>query len=193
MTATSSVTTDAPDREAQAAWVEAIAARRDKDAFAALFAFYAPRVKSYLLRLGAGDGEAEELAQEVMIAVWRKATTFNPAQASVSTWIFRIARNRRIDAFRRGSKPAIDPYDPSLLPEPATPPDEAASAAEREAAVREALTELPGDQLELLQLAFFDGLTHREIAEARALPLGTVKSRLRLAFQKMRAKLEETL
>lgn len=190
---TRTATSDALDREAQADLVEAVARDRDKDAFARLFTYFAPRVKAYLLRLGTDDAHAEELAQEVMIAVWRKAHTFDRRQAAVSTWLFRIARNRRIDAARRAGKPELDPYDPSLLPEPETAPDDQVSAAEREAAVRAAIAELPPEQLELLELAFFNGLSHAEIAEARGLPLGTVKSRLRLAFQKLRGKLDEAL
>ena len=182
--------TAAEEREAHADLIEAIAQRRDRSAFAELFQYFAPRVKAYLLRLSLDDARAEELAQEVMIAVWRRAETYDRMQASASTWIFRIARNRRIDAARRDAKPALDPYDPSLAPVEEAPPDQQVSAQEREAAVRDAIADLPPDQLELLQLAFFDGLSHSEIAEKRGLPLGTVKSRLRLAFQKLRGKLE---
>lgn len=171
----------------------AVGLNRDKAAFAELFSHFAPRVKAYLLRLGAADALAEELAQEVLIAVWRKAETFDRSQASVSTWIFRIARNRRIDALRRDSKPELDPFDPSLSPDAETPPDDAVSAAERDRAVRDAIKDLPTEQLELLRLAFFDGLSHRDIAERLDLPLGTVKSRLRLAFQKLRGRLDGDL
>lgn len=178
------------DREAHADAVEAIARHQDRDAFAQLFGYFAPRIKAYLLRLGADDGQAEELAQEVMIAVWRKASTFDRSQASVSTWIFRIARNRRIDALRRANKGDLDPDEPMLTPEPETPPDEAVHALEREEQVREAMNQLPAQQLELLRLAFFDGLSHSEIAKREGLPLGTVKSRLRLAFARLRITLE---
>lgn len=176
----------APDgREALDALVEATA-RQDRAAFAELFSFFAPRVKSYLLRLNAGDTLAEEIAQEVMLTVWRKAHQFDRSQASASTWIFRIARNRRIDAARRLAKPALQPDEPALMPAPAEAPDEAVHASARDERVRAALKGLPDEQLALLQLAFFDGLSHREIADRLALPLGTVKSRLRLAFDKLR-------
>ncbi|MBU6372276.1 MAG: sigma-70 family RNA polymerase sigma factor [Alphaproteobacteria bacterium] len=168
--------------------MEAIARRQDRDAFAEIFAFYAPRVKGYLLRLGAGDGLAEEIAQEVMITVWRKAALFDRRQASVSTWIFRIARNRRIDAARR-SRPDFDPNEPGLAPEADRPADDQMELAEREDLVRQVLGELPEEQVNLLRAAFYDGLSHREIAEKFGLPLGTVKSRIRLAFGKMRARL----
>ncbi len=182
-----------PDRDRHCALVEAIALRRDRTAFGELFAYFAPRVKAYCRRLGADDGLAEELAQEVLVAVWRKADTFDRRQASVSTWIFRIARNRRIDALRRTMRPELDPDDPLLQPEPAPAPDEEVSAMEREARVRSALQDLPADQLELLKLAFYEGLSHSEIAERAGLPLGTVKSRIRLAFMKLRGRLHGEL
>lgn len=167
----------------------AIATRQDREAFAEIFAFYAPRVKAYMLRLGAGAALAEELAQEVMITVWRKAALFDRKQASVSTWIFRVARNRRIDAARRAKHADFDQQDPILHPEPAAPPDEAVSAGQRDNLVREALTTLPPEQVDLLKQAFYDGLSHREIAVKTGIPLGTVKSRIRLAFGRLRAAL----
>lgn len=181
--------TTAPDRERFADLMNAVAARQDREAFAELFAFYAPRVKAYMLRLGAGSALAEELAQEVMITVWRKAGLFDRTQASVSTWIFRVARNRRIDAARRAKHVDFDQQDPVFQPEPEIAPDDAVSAAETEASVRAALAELPSEQIELLKQAFYDGLSHREIAEKTGVPLGTVKSRIRLAFGKLRQRL----
>lgn len=178
-----------PDRDRFARLVEAIAARQDRDAFAELFAFYAPRVKGYVLRLGAGDAVAEEIAQDVMISVWRKAHLFDRRQASVSTWIFRIARNRRIDVLRRTKKPELDANEPAFQPEEPPAPDEALTASEREDLVRAAIAELPEEQLQLLRAAYYDGLSHREIAEQSGLPLGTVKSRIRLAFAKLRVRL----
>ena len=180
------------DRDQLDSLVEATA-RKDRDAFASLFNFYAPRIKAYLMRLNAPDSLAEELTQEVMLSVWRKAETFDKTQASASTWIFRIARNRRIDAARRAAKPALDGEDPSLQPPEVEMPDSAAHAAGREAVVREALKTLPEEQVALLRLAFFDGLSHRDIADRIGAPLGTVKSRLRLAFDKLRRVLDEEL
>ncbi len=179
-----------PDRERFADLMQAIAARQDRQAFAEVFSYYGPRVKGYMLRLGAGDALGEELAQEVMITVWRKAHLFDRTQASVSTWIFRIARNKRIDVARRLNRPELDPEDPALLPEAPPSADDALSALEQEERVRVVLAELPSEQLSLLQQAFYEGLSHREIAERNGLPLGTVKSRIRLAFTKMRARLE---
>ncbi len=167
------------------AWVSACA-NKDRDAFSNLFEYYAPRIKAYLRRLASDDATAEELTQDVMLTIWRKAAQFDPSHASASTWIFRIARNRRIDLARRTNKPDLDPNEPMLIPEAETAPDDAAQAGEREIRVREALKTLPAEQIRLLQLAFFDGLSHSEIAEQENLPLGTVKSRLRLAFDKLR-------
>jgi RNA polymerase sigma-70 factor, ECF subfamily len=178
-----------PDRERYADLMAAIAERQDRDAFAELFAFYAPRVKSYMLRLAAGEAQAEELAQEVMITVWRKAHLFDRTQASVSTWIFRIARNRRIDLSRRQRPVELDPEMPGVAPEALPAPDARLNAEERETQVRAALAELPDEQIDLLKAAFYEGLSHREIADKTGLPLGTVKSRIRLAFAKMRARL----
>ena len=167
-----------------------IAAEQCRSSFASLFEFFAPRLKSYMLRLGADDSQAEELAQEVLVTVWRKAGQYDPKKASVSTWIFRIARNRRIDAHRRVSKPAIEPDDPILRPEDPEEPDEIVNRAQMDAVVREELKKLPEEQLVLLQAAFYDGLSHSEIAERFGLPLGTVKSRIRLAFNRLRGQLQ---
>jgi RNA polymerase sigma-70 factor (ECF subfamily) len=179
------------DRDRFSDLMEAVAERQDRDAFAQIFAFYAPRVKAYVLRLGAEEPLAEEIAQEVMIIVWRKAGLFDRRQASVSTWIFRIARNRRIDAARRTKLDAFDPDEPMLAPAPVEQADENVSLAEREARVRAALADLPPEQLSLLQAAFYEGLSHRDIAARTGIPLGTVKSRIRLAFARLRARLAE--
>jgi RNA polymerase sigma-70 factor (ECF subfamily) len=166
-----------------------VAERQDRDAFAELFAYYAPRVKSYLLRLGADGALAEEISQDVMVTVWRKAALFDRAQASVSTWIFRIARNRRIDLFRRSKKPELDPEEEMILPSGVEAPDARIEAMETEARVRAAMKDLPEEQVLLLKLAFYEGLSHSEIAARLGAPLGTVKSRIRLAFAKMKVRL----
>lgn len=155
-----------------------------------MFEYYAPRVKGYLKRLATDDAAAEELAQEVMLTVWRKAKQFDARQASASTWIFRIARNRRIDMARRAKRPELDADEPLLQPVETQAPDDAAHARDREDRVRAALSCLPPDQVDLLRLAFFDGLSHSEIAERENVPLGTVKSRIRLAFAKLREQLD---
>lgn len=167
----------------------AVAKRQDRDAYAELFAYYAPRVKSYVLRLGADNALAEEIAQDVMVTVWRKANLFDRAQASVSTWIFRIARNRRIDLFRRSKRPDLDPEEEMILPSGVEAPDARIEVMEIETRVRAAMADLPEEQVLLLRLAFYEGLSHSEIAAKLGAPLGTVKSRIRLAFAKMKARL----
>jgi len=175
--------------------MRAIAERRDSAAFAELFRHFAPRLKSYCLRGGADPATAEEIAQEAMVAVWRRAATFDPARASVSTWIFTIARNRRIDLLRRERRPDPDPDDPSLAA--GSPPTPAQLYAEAEAhrTVRQRLTELPEDQATVLRMAFLDDKPHGRIADELALPLGTVKSRIRLGLSRLRTMVakEETI
>jgi RNA polymerase sigma-70 factor (ECF subfamily) len=166
----------------------AVAARRDRDAFRALFVYFAPRVKSYLLRRGVPVSLADELAQETLLMVWRKAERFDPSRASASTWIFTIARNLRIDQARRGAKQPGEYY---LEEEPVPSPGDAYCAAERDQKVCEALKGLPGDQADVIRLSFFEEKPHPAIAVQLGIPLGTVKSRLRLAMNRLRAALEE--
>ena len=180
------MTTDDPIAPTDSELIEAIAARRDKAAFEALFRRYAGPIKGVTMKSGADAGEADEAAQEAMLAVWRKAHTFDPEKASASAWIFAIARNRRIDLIRKSRRPEPDPNDP-LFRQPPEPGAETRFAIEqRETALRSALASLTGAQREMVLLAFFRGLTHHEIAETTGTPLGTVKSRLRLAVGKLR-------
>jgi RNA polymerase sigma factor (sigma-70 family) len=173
--------------------IEKIAETKDRDAFAALFAHFAPRLKGYLLRLGASAGQAEEVLQEALLTVWRKAHLFDRKKAAASTWIFTIARNRRIDILRKRKFPEIDAEDPSLVPDAPRAPDEEVIGARQGEAVRLALEKLPEEQRELVRLAFYNGWSHSKIAEDTNLPLGTVKSRLRLAFSRLRNELEGRL
>jgi RNA polymerase sigma-70 factor (ECF subfamily) len=177
------------ERDEQASLMRAVAEAADRAAFARLYAHFAPRLKSYLMRLGAAEDVAEELVQESMVTAWHRAATFDPLQASVATWLFTIARNKRIDRLRRERRPAIDPADPALVPDPAPAPDEGVDAAEAETRLRAALAALPPDQVRLLELAFFQDLSHRDIAMQENLPLGTVKSRIRLALAKLKGRL----
>ncbi len=170
--------------------IRRIAGERDRDAFVALFGHFAPRVKAYLLRLGADDASAEELVQEVMLAVWRRAASFNPALAAVSTWVFTIARNKRIDRLRRERHPELDPDDPALAPDPVIGADSAVEIAQIGVRLRGALATLPDEQRSLLEMAFFEDKSHRAIAAETRLPLGTVKSRIRLALARLRVALE---
>jgi RNA polymerase sigma-70 factor (ECF subfamily) len=175
-----------PDAEDEAL-LSAIAAG-DRQAFTALFRRYAGRIKGFLMRGGFPAPEADEAAQEVMLSVWRRAGSFDPDKAAAATWIFAIARNRRVDMLRR-RRPEPDPEDPLFAPEPERTPAQTAARRDRDRAVRAALAALSPEQLEMVRLAFFDGATHAEIAAAAGAPLGTVKSRLRLAMGKLRAAL----
>lgn len=170
---------------------DAVATRRDQAAFAELFDFFAPRLKSFLMRQKLSAGEAEDIVQEVMIVLWHKADLYDPARSSLSTWLFRVARNRRIDRARRLANRKLDEKDPLLLPSAPPAPDEMVEHGDREEIVRAALAKLPGEQVKLIQMAFFYGQSHSEIASATGLPLGTVKSRIRLAFGKLRSLLQE--
>lgn len=182
------VTQPGPDTFADL--LERIASHGDRAAFGVLFDHYAPRVKGYLGRLGLEPGRAEDLTQDVMVAVWRKAASFDRSKASVSTWIFRIARNRRIDLFRRERTAALDPDEPLLTPDALPLPDAELAAGQQGALIAAALAELPPEQREMIRAAFYEDLSHAEIAERTGLALGTVKGRLRLAFGKLRARLE---
>lgn len=167
-----------------------VATFRDRSAFVELYDHFAPRILGYLLRLGLDRGSAEELTQEVMIVLWQKANLFDPAKSSLSTWLFRVARNRRIDVQRRDRSGLIDPDDPFFHPEASEPADQTVDATRRDERIRSAMADLPEEQRSLVKLAFFDGLSHSEIAAAADLPLGTVKSRIRLAFARLRKAIE---
>jgi len=158
--------------------------RQDQQAFAELFRHFAPRVKAFLMKSGASASFAEECTQEVMATLWRKAHLFDGTKASVSTWIFTIARNRRIDMLRRDKRP--EPEDLPWGPE-AEPDQEDALALQQETAqLANALRELPEAQRSMIERAYFHDLSHSEIADATGLPLGTIKSRIRLALERLR-------
>ncbi|MEO1281085.1 MAG: sigma-70 family RNA polymerase sigma factor [Pseudomonadota bacterium] len=171
--------------------LQRIAESSDADAFAQLFQNYGPRVKSYMMRQGADPHTAEELAQETLLTVWRKAQLYSGDKGSATTWIFTIARNLRIDRFRREKPWQELPEGRDEEPSNDTPPDEAVSERERSARVHAALNNLPSDQQEVVALSYLEGLSHSEIAERLSLPLGTVKSRMRLAYQKIREGVED--
>jgi len=174
--------------------VEAIAARQDREAFARLFKHFAPRLKGFGMRRGTDAASSEELAQETMLTVWRvwrKARSFDPRRATVSTWIFTIVRNKRIDLFRRQGHPDadLDEVAETVYEGPAA--DEELDKVQSGNALRKALTVLPKDQITVLHKAFFEDKSHSVIAEELGLPLGTVKSRIRLALTRLRGALPE--
>ncbi|MBL8471632.1 MAG: sigma-70 family RNA polymerase sigma factor [Rhodocyclaceae bacterium] len=182
-----------PTPDELSAWIRAVADPGDRAAFAALFRHFAPRIKAFLMRGGADAALAEELAQEAMVNVWRKAASFDPARAQASTWVFTIARNLRIDYARRGldgareqsAGDAADELTDELADAAPTPPEQLA-AGQIEHGVREALGKLPEDQALLLRLSFYEEQPHADIAKALSIPLGTVKSRIRRAMEQLR-------
>lgn len=163
-----------------------VAKAKDRAAFQALFSHFAPRVKSYLMSLGLTASAAEDLMQEVLIKVWRKAEQFDPRKAKTSTWIFRIARNAFIDKKRRARYPQVSADE--HLKEMQAPDETDRPVIEGQTAdrVRRALSELKPDFKQVIELSFFEDLSHAQIAEHLALPLGTVKSRIRLGFAALR-------
>ena len=166
--------------------IEAIATRGDREAFVALFDFYAPRVKAFLMRSGVAAAQADDFAQEALLAVWRKASQFDRHRANASAWIFTIARNLRIDALRRDKRAASLTFDASDSPDDPVAPDFELETAEREQRVRSAMKHLSSEQIQVVELSFFQGKAHGEIARELELPLGTVKSRVRLALKRLR-------
>lgn len=168
-----------------------IAMRRDRGALALLFSQLAPRVKSMMLKLGTSEALAEDLVQETFLTVWRKAHLYSPQRGVPSTWIFTIARNLRIDQVRRqSSKPHADIDAIDLEGEA---PVGTAALEQQQVIVRvtQALRSLPAEQREVVHLSFIGDLTHAEIAHKTGIPLGTVKSRLRLAYERLRPLLED--
>ncbi len=157
---------------------------QDKAAFALLFRHFAPRVKGFLMRSGSDAGVAEECAQDVMATLWQKAHLFDPSRASVATWVFTIARNRRIDVARRARRPEPEelPWGPEAEPDQA----EVLEAAEETRRLANALADLPEKQRALILRAYYGDLSHSEIATETGLPLGTIKSRIRLALERLR-------
>jgi RNA polymerase sigma factor (sigma-70 family) len=162
----------------------AIRDQQDQAAFAALFRHFAPRVKAFLMRSGMTASFAEECTQEVMATVWRKAHMFDGTKASVSTWIFTIARNRKIDMIRKTRRPEPEdlPWGPDAEPDAA----EMMMMAQDTEELGRALASLPEKQRGLIERAYFGDLTHSEIAAETGLPLGTIKSRIRLALDRLR-------
>jgi RNA polymerase sigma-70 factor (ECF subfamily) len=171
--------------------IEAIASRQDRAAFAALFRHFAPRVKAFIIRGGTDAETAQEVAQEALVMVWRKAASFDRSRASAATWIYTIARNKRIDLLRRSARP-IDTEDWLVVYAPeGEDADKSVLAGQTYTRVKELLGGLSADQLVVIQKAFFEDKTHTVIAEELKLPLGTVKSRIRLALGRLREALEK--
>lgn len=165
---------------------------RDIGSFETLFRYYAPKVRAFMAMKTKDRQQAEELMQETMTSVWTKAIQFDPTRGNVSAWIFTIARNIRIDAYRR-KRPVFDVDDQALVPEETMPADREYEQAQEAEILRKALELLPPEQQDVLKRAFFEDTPHSAIAAQMGLPLGTVKSRIRLAFSKLRDALEGRL
>lgn len=177
---------DQPQSDA-ARWVEKMILVRDaqdQTAFTELFAHFAPMVKAYLIRSGASRQLAEDCAQEVMATVWRKAALYDPSRASVATWVFTIARNRRIDMIRKERRP--EPEELTWGPEEEPAQEDVVALQQESDILAKAIQSLPEKQRELVEAAYFGDLSHSEIAAETGLPLGTIKSRLRLALDRLR-------
>lgn len=157
---------------------------RDKEAFGLLFAHFAPRVKAFLMRGGSDASLAEECAQDVMITVWRKAGMYDPSRASVATWVFTIARNRKIDLLRKQRRP--EPEELTWGSEHEPEQTDIIGLQQESEQLGRALAALPEKQRELIEKAYFGDLSHSEIADQTGLPLGTIKSRIRLALDRLR-------
>ncbi len=167
-----------------------IAASKDRMAFATVFDHFAPRVKSFMMRKGSNPEQAEDLVQETMIAVWSKAAMFSTEKGSVSTWIFTIARNLRIDKLRRERAQLYTDLEDFDAPDMSTGAEEALGRSQEDNHVVRALAQIPVEQRDLLILSFVEDVPQSEIATRLGIPLGTVKSRMRLGYQRLRKILE---
>ena len=163
-----------------------ISKERDKQAFAALFEHFAPRVKSYVFKLGSDETMAEEIAQQTLLQVWRKAHLFNEDKAAASTWIFRIARNLRLDILRKEKHFDYTNHDLTEIEDERENQEKKLDQNQHAMIVRTALQQLPAEQIEIVRLSFYEGLSHGEISKQLDVPLGTVKSRMRLAFKRIK-------
>lgn len=180
-----------PDGAVHADLVYRIAGNRDESAFRSLFAVFGPRVKAMLMRQGSDAQIAEDIAQEALLAVWRKASLYEAGKGSVATWVFTIARNLRIDRLRRETPfQALDDDRPEEASD-APLPDEALQSGQIQTRVRSVLAGLPPEQVEVVTMAYIEGLSHSDIAQKLRLPMGTVKSRMRLAYHKIRTAFED--
>lgn len=165
----------------------AVGQHRDRQAFAALFEHFAPRIKGMVMRKGASDAQAEEVVQETFLAIWRQAARFDSERAQASTWIYTIARNKYVDRVRKTRRP-----EPPPPPEPEPSAVSALVQHQDGAQLRRGLERLPPAQAAVLRYSFFEFQTQAQIAERLGLPLGTIKSRTRLGLRALRAQLEAT-
>ena len=178
-------------RDEQSRWIVAIAESRDKRAFKKLFNYFAPRIKGFCQNNGSTADRADEVVQEAFVNVWRKANLFDPKKASAGAWIFAIARNSRIDLIRKENRPEADTTDPFFEQNEPENPLAVLETERKTRLIRDFVRLLPAEQQEVLNLAFFEEKPHSEVAEELGIPLGTVKSRIRLAFKRIRSEFGE--
>jgi RNA polymerase sigma-70 factor (ECF subfamily) len=193
MNESSQTPSSSPDESQQmAGLLVLVAGNQDRTAFMQIYGYFAPRVKGFLVSRGLTTHAADDVLQEVMMAIWNKAGSYDPAKAAVSTWIFTIARYKYIDRLRRESRHKSESDDLIDLKESDAPiADDNVLQDQRQNAVQAAIANLPADQQSVIFLSFIKGLAHSEIAEKLGLPLGTVKSRIRRAFARLREELGE--
>ena len=162
---------------------------RDRTAFGLLFDHFAPRLKGFVIRSGAAPHQAEEIVQDVMLTIWRKASMFDPHRAQVSAWIYQIARNRQIDIARKENRPMPE----ELKEDPGAEPDasQILGLEQETGLLKQALATLNPEQREIIEKAYLGELTHQEISTRTGLPLGTIKSRIRLGLERLRHELKD--
>ncbi|WP_438810808.1 sigma-70 family RNA polymerase sigma factor [Sinisalibacter lacisalsi] len=175
----------------QTVWMLAIRDQRDKAAFAKLFDHYAARLKGFVMRAGAPKAQAEDIVQEVMLTVWRKAHLFDPERAQVSSWIYQIARNRQIDVIRKEARPVPEALANEDESDDGPDAGQVIALEQETDKLRQALEKLAPAQREMIERAYLGDLTHTEIREATGLPLGTIKSRIRLGLERLRHELKD--
>ncbi|WP_217701732.1 sigma-70 family RNA polymerase sigma factor [Pseudooceanicola sp. HF7] len=167
----------------------AVRDKRDRAAFARLFGFFAPRIKGMLMRSGMSAAAAEDVVQDVMLSVWHKAGQFDPARAPVSAWVYRIARNRQVDLARKANRPLPEEIETETPPE--EDPGQILGVAQEGAELRAALARLKPEQRDVIARAYLGDLTHGEIQAETGLPMGTIKSRIRLGLERLRHELKD--
>jgi RNA polymerase sigma-70 factor, ECF subfamily len=167
-----------------------VKAGRCEQSFNRLYEYYSPRLRGFLRQKGVPDRISQEITQEVMASVWEKAHQFDPRCANASTWIFTIARNRYVDLVRKERRSDVDLNDPLLAGDAPAPADAELTREDEQRSLKDALAELPEAQAKIVSMIYIDGMKQTDVAERLDIPLNTVKSRLRLALQKLRSAME---
>ena len=162
-----------------------MAVTKDKSLYVQLYQHFAPKVKAYIIRLGVVEATAEELTQEAMLNMWRKSHLFQPGKSAASTWLFTLARNQSIDWMRKQKYPEYSWDDIQESSDDVSGVNTGEQAVQSER-VALAISQLPENQAQVVYMSFYEGCSHSEIAERLNVPLGSVKSRIRLAAEKLK-------